>query len=423
MKNLDRTKLPEILQVMFAVVFTPNEGGKWGLPLILWSDVGWGKSSILKQFARLAWLNIYTLILGQMDQSDMKMDVPIEGQEYMRTVINGEMQKIMEDKNCIIGFDEYSLTDDRLQGLSMSLILERMLGPKSLPSTAVPICLANPVGKGCGVNDTKRPQDDRLTHIDLDKWFPAEDRVAEWRNFQNKTVNKEEAMMQAFVSGDIEDIADYKEERATFDPHAERIRVAKAWAKEFRRADDVVGTFIEANPKLLHPKLEKAYRPKNIDEKSFPTSRSNSKAPRILAAARIHGLSDRMKRCLLEGTMGASWTSAFLIHERNYGLLPNTEDLLDGLEAYKHDKSKPDILTQVLQACVSVLSSTKDPYIKNSRVLQLWTIMAAVYKEDNLCIDQLQPIGDEMMKNGWVKKEHRAVAGPVLNALRFLFVD
>jgi hypothetical protein len=423
LKNLDRTKLPEILQVMFAVVFTPNEGGKWGLPLILWSDVGWGKSSILKEFARLAWLNIYTLILGQMDQSDMKMDVPIEGQDYMKTVINGEMQKIMEDKNCIIGFDEYSLTDDRLQGLSMSLILERMLGPKALPSTAVPICLANPVGKGCGVNDTKRPQDDRLTHVDLDKWFPAEKRVAEWRDFQTKTVNKEAAMMQAFVSGEIEDISDYKEEPDAFDPHAERIRVAKAWAQEFRRADEVVGAFIVANPQLLHPKIEKSYRPKNIDEKAFPTSRSNSKAPRILAAARIHNLSERMKRCLLEGTMGTAWTSAYLIHERNYGLLPNTEDLLDGKETYKHDKSKPDILRQVLQSCTSVISATKDTNLQGSRITAMWTLMGDVYTEDNLCIDQLQPIGDVMRTNRWVKPEHRNVAGPVLEALRFLFCD
>jgi len=420
---LNKPNKSEIMQLLHAVTFTPNENGKWGIPTILWSDVGFGKSSMLAQFAKSVGLDMFAIILGQLDQSDMKMDLPVEGEDYMRTVINGDMQKVMESPNSIIGFDEYSEADDRMQSLSMRLLLDRMLGSKSLPSTAVPICLANPVGKGCGANQTQRPAANRLTHVDLDKWFPAEKHVAEWSEYGLRTVDKEAAMMQAFVSNEISDIADYEDVVEPFDPDAERLRVAKTWAQEFSNAFAVVNAFVKANPDVLHPKIDKAWRPKNIDELAFPTKRSNSKAPRILAAARIHNLSERMKRCLLEGTMGTAWTSAFLVHERNYGLLPNTEDLLDGKETYKHDKSKPDILRQVLNSCVSVISATNDKAIQSSRIEAMWKLMASVYKEDNLSIDQIKTIGDVLLKKGWCKKEYREFAGPVLDALRCVFVD
>jgi len=288
------------MQLLHAVTFTPNEGGKWGIPTILWSDVGFGKSSMLAQFAKSVGLDMFAIILGQLDQSDMKMDLPVEGEEYMRTVINGDMQKVMECPNSIIGFDEYSEADDRMQSLSMRLLLDRMLGSTKLPSTAVPICLANPVGKGCGANQIQRPVGNRLTHVDLDKWFPAKKHVAEWSAYGRKTVEKEAAMMLAFTTGEISDIADYEDVVEPFDPDAERMRVAKTWAQEFSRAFDVVDAFVKANPDVLHPKIDKAWRPKNIDELAFPTKRSNSKASRVLAAARIHGLSDRMKRALWE---------------------------------------------------------------------------------------------------------------------------
>jgi len=415
-------KRTELETLIHAAVFSPNEGGKWGIPVILWSAPGFGKSSILAQWARKSGLKSFPVILSQLDQSDMKMDLPVEDEAYMRTVINGDMQAVMNEPNSIILFDEYSEADDRMQSLSMRLLLERELGSTKLPSTAVPICLANPVGRGCAASQTSEPAANRMTHVSMEKWFPAADSAHAWCEWADGTVTKEASMMEAFLTGKITALDEYTDDVETLDPDAERRRVAAAWPDAFKKAMAVVTAFIRSTPDSLQPEGKGSFRPKGLDDLAFPTKRSVAKVGRVLAAAEVHDLSDRMKRCLLEGTTGTAWTSAFLIHARNFESLPNVEAVLDGYETYKHNKSKPDILRTVLTSAMSITSNTKeDAALKESRIAAMWKLMGDVYTEDAMAIDQLKPFSDEMSDRDWVSAKHMGVAGPLLKKLLYVF--
>ena len=397
----------EFGKLMRATIYTPDEDGRWGLPTVYWSDVGWGKSARARMESLRIAYDFLAFLLSHMDVTDVAMLIPSNG--VLKYCLHEDMEAVMNAPNTVLFLDEFSECDNRLQAISMRILLERVVGNRPLPKTVVPIVAANPAAIACGGHRMERPTANRLTHIDLDKLFPGEQQVAEWCNWMESQVAQAE---------------NDENEKVVESPEKERERVLKEWEKIFPSENRKVQLFIKSHPALLQPRLEGAWKPKTISDLAFPTKRSNAKVARILAACKIHNLSGKLKRALLEGTVGEAYASAFIQWERNFKHLPDTIEFLDNTAQYTHDKSCPDRAVILFTSAVSALQGMDDGPVKRVRIGYMWNAMAQVIEQDPLAIDIMEPIAKKMIQNKFIReKEHRAAAAPILSKLNVILVD
>ncbi len=397
----------EFSKLMRAIIYTPGEDGQWGTPTVFWSDVGWGKSARAKQETKRVAYDFLAFLLSHMDVTDVAMLIPDNG--VLKYCLHEDMEAVMNAPNTVLFLDEFSECDNRLQAISMRILLERVVGNRPLPNTVVPIVAANPASIACGGHRMERPTANRLTHIDLDKLFPGEQQVTEWCNWMESQVTPSDKA---------------EDEKVVTSPEKERERVLKEWEKIFPSENRKVQLFIKSHPALLQPRLEGAWRPKNITDLAFPTKRSNAKVARILAACKIHSLSGKLKRALLEGTVGEAYASAFIQWERNFKHLPDVTDFLDNISPYSHEKSCPDRAVILFTSAVSALQGMDDGLQRNVRITTLWSEMVRVIEEDPLSIDIFAPIAKRLIQSKFIReKEHRLAAAPILSKLNVILVE
>ena len=388
----------------------------WGLPFVLWGDVGYAKSAMVDSISFRHGFYPHLFQLSQKQPMDICMTMPVKldnGDMVLRPIVHEDLE------NQVLFLDELSETDNAMQSLAMQLTLNRRVGKYTLHPTTIIICAANPSMIACGGKQLSRPVVNRLIHFMSQVLFPGKSFNKLWCEYQrsNKLSNKIE------VVGNANEVRDW---------------VLSQWDSVFRAEMEKLVCFVENDKRgddsgtsvWLQEEEIKRWKPQSISDLAFATPRSVENAGRVMAAANIHGLTGRARRVILEGCVGKEFATSFLKFEKNYGTLPNFKNLLDGKENWVHDGSHPDRTRLVLRSCYSVCKhEDTNEMMKEKRIKKLWGLLSDTIEADKSIIDLVVPVVKDMMstkkKNEWHLGKFESVsesvllkANPVITATR-----
>lgn len=297
----------------------PGINGKVGVPLMLWGSPGSGKSEIIRQFVtETLKLHFEVVILSFRDPTDVS-GLPVIKSDGVEIEPPAWAKRLHEKGGGVIFFDELSVAPPAVQGASLRIAVERVVGDLELPKTTRIIGAGNPPEESAGGWDLTPPMANRFVHLNfngvgVDDWV---DWLLTGRTTQPRRMN--------------------------FDN----------WEKEFAKAKSLVGSFIMRNRSLLGPTVPEE---PSLASRGWASPRSWDMATHLIAGCAIAGI-DRYE--LLSGCIGEGNARAFEAFSINLDL-PDPEELIAGKVKFEHDKQRPDKTLIVLNTLVSYVSNHKN---------------------------------------------------------------
>lgn len=150
-----------------------------GYALILWGDVGIGKSQLVGEFARREDLPLHTVIASQSDPTDFG-GMPVLDPDAKLTTPTGEIDAALVDYapprwavdalhtgKAVIFLDEFSNASPAVQSAALEVVLNRRIGSIQLPDGVQFIAAANPPEIASSGFDLAAPTANRFMHLDL----------------------------------------------------------------------------------------------------------------------------------------------------------------------------------------------------------------------------------------------------------------
>lgn len=217
------------------------------VPVLLWSDPGMGKSSVVRALAGADQVPVETLIGSQREPVDIAGWPQVGDDGVVRMGLPDWAKTLADANGGYLLLDELTTCSAAVQAAMLTVALDRMVGRLRLPDAVRIVAAANPPDRSAGGVDLTPPMANRFLHIDF------------------------EPTPQEWLTGMRSSFATLPATRAVA-------------ADELRAADEVgvVCAFIEARPELLH-------RYPDTDEdagRAWPSRRSWAAVARVLGNLR-----------------------------------------------------------------------------------------------------------------------------------------
>lgn len=281
------------------------------VPVLLWSDPGTGKSSVVRALAAADGVPVETVIGSQREPVDIA-GWPVVTDASVQTLALPDWAKTLLDAGGgYLLLDELSTCSASVQAAMLTVALERTVGRTRLPDAVRIVAAANPPDRGAGGVDLAPPMANRFLHIDF------EPTTQEWLT----------GMRTAFST----------------------LPASRAVAADQVRAAEEVGTvtaFIEARPGLLHtfPDSDEAAG------RAWPSRRSWEAMSRVLAHLRRDDTAAIAAVAL--GLVGDG-AGAEYVQWRAAMDLPSVADVLTDPSVVDWAGARPDQLWAVLSGVVA----------------------------------------------------------------------
>lgn len=295
-------------RVLRAAFFTPSirNGNRiqWGLPVLMWGPPGGGKTSELRALAYDLHASCFIFSPGEQGEGGIgAMPIPaLDG--YIDYPAPRWSQPFFQDDGFgMLGLDELTTADARMQPAMLAAALERNIGGRTMGGRVRVMAASNAVEDTPGGCDLSPPLANRFVHLD-------------------------------FVDPDVDAFMDYMTTEngielapaAPFDALAEEARVLREWPLAWGNACAAVGSYLKAFPDKLR------VQPKPTDAnygREWASPRSWDMATRCIAAAAIHGLTLEERHALIGGCVSVGIAGELLSYLRELDL-PSAADVLTG---------------------------------------------------------------------------------------------
>jgi hypothetical protein len=337
-------------RILHALLFCPSPEGFWGLPSLMWSEPGMGKTAMIKAAARATGLPFERLSPAERGEGAWGV-VPVPGADGFLHFPPADWTSKFTSGGLIF-LDEIQTAPPMIQAPLLGMVQLRVVGSHTLgPRTRV-IGAANETRDAAGGWDLAPALANRFGHFD----FEGLD--------SNSWV---EGLLGGFGSGETVNPAD---------PMIEEARVIKAWPSADAMSRGLIGGFITRRPELLHRRPEKAAA---ASSRSWPSRRSVEYAAVALASAQVHGLNEIDTDEMVSGFVGQGWVTEFRTWRANADL-PDPADLLDGKVKFQHEERRLDRSLAVLSSCAALVIPEKAAN-RVARAAKCWELIGQVAKD------------------------------------------
>ncbi len=337
-----------IMNILRAALFCISPEGHWGLPMILWSEPGVGKTALLTRIAKQLGLDAF-MRLSPAEQGEGRFGVvPVPGADgHLHYPAPADVVTTFKDRGLLF-LDEISTASPSLQAPLLGLVQLRTLGTYTFPKGVRVLAAANEAQDAAGGWDLAPALANRFGHI----------------NFDGLDASDWSGMLLSDFQGDAVDVVSAS---------ALEEKVIGQWPTAYARAAGLVSGFISRRPELLHK------RPvRGATEKAWPSRRSCHYATVALASAEIHKLSEQDADVLLGAFVGSAWVSEFRQWADNADL-PDVADLADKRVKFVHDDRRPDRTLAVLGAFAALVIPAKAEK-RNDRAVAYYQLVAELAK-------------------------------------------
>lgn len=342
--------------ILKAALFTPISKGRWGLPVIAWSNPGEGKTSVIEEIAADFGLVCTVLSPGEMGEGAFGV-IPVPDKSGVIKYPPPEWITRHAEAPGLVFIDEMSSTPPALQPPLLGLLFARRIGGATLSGRTRLLGAANPPEVAAGGFELAPPVANRCGHIDWTAPTPEEHATF---------------MMRA-QSGDRGDNAQ------TMSAEVEEARVLEAWPGAWAQAVGLETAFLHRRPALKNacPKMGDAKA-----GRAWPSDRSWEHATRALASASVHGLPEAARDEFVSAFIGAGAANEFFAYIQEIDL-PDPAALLDGRAKFKHEKTRIDRTFAVLNACAALIAPSS-AVKRDERALAFWAFIGELWEEPTI---------------------------------------
>lgn len=347
-----------------AALFTPYSKGRWGIPIINWSNPGEGKTSITEEIcASYAGLPCITLSPGEMGEGAFGV-IPVPDASGVIKYPPPEWTLLVKDGG-VVFIDEMSSTPPALQPPLLGLLFARRIGGTVLGPRVRVIGAANPPEVAASGFDLAPPVANRAGHI---MWSaPTPDEHADYMT-----------RAETGSRGETEVTADARDEET---------RVLRAWPEAWAKAVGLETAFLRRRPELKN-KCPKAGDPKA--GRAWPSDRSWENATRAFASSFVHNLNEAERDEFVAAFIGEGPSREFFAFVQEQDL-PEPAAVLDGKEKFDHSPRRLDRTAAVLGACVSLVTPDKAEK-RDARAEALWRLLVDLYSDRGVGDILYQPL-------------------------------
>ncbi len=319
----------DIIKVLLAAFFCPTPEGRWGLPILLWSKPGIGKTALIAQIVKAFGLAGF-MRMSPAEQGEGRFGVtPVpasDGLLYYPPPADVVHHFVRDG---VLFVDEITTASPALQAPLLGLVQLGQLGSYKFPAHVRMIGAGNEVADAAGGWDLAPALCNRFGHIDYTGLEPADWAGALLSNFVNT--------VPALAVGG----------------QALEEMVMAAWPAAYARAAGLVSGFIVRRPQLLYSEP-----PKGSGRKAWASNRTCHYAAVAMASAEIHKIGEINTDALMGAFVGDAWVAEFRqwVTEAD---LPSIEEVADGTVKFAHDERRPDRTLAVLGAFAALVIPEK----------------------------------------------------------------
>jgi MoxR-like ATPase len=383
--NPERT--PMKTNLLRAALFTPYSKGRWGLPVLAWSNPGEAKTSVVEELCGSLGLPCVTLSPGEMGEGAFGV-IPVPDGKVIRYPAPEWVEQMADGG--VVFIDEMSSTPPALQPPLLGLLFSRRIGGTVLNGRVRVVGAANPPEIAASGFELAAPVANRCGHI----------------NWSSPTIEEHTAYMTRASTGARE------VEGLKVDARAEEARVLKAWPEAWAKAVGLETAFLARRPNLKN-QCPKAGAPQA--GRAWPSDRSWEHACRAFASAQVNGLTETERDEFIAGFIGEAVASEWLsfITEAD---LPDPAAFLDGRERYTHSPSRVDRTAAVLNACVALVTPAGADK-RNDRADALWVFIESLVN-NKADIDIVVPASVSLIEANLIRPAARGVMGKIQPVLK-----
>lgn len=368
-------------KILHAALFCPSPEGAWGLPILLWSAPGKGKTAFLSAAAKHTQLPYKRISPAEQGECGFGVTPVPNGDGFLTFPPPVWTKPFMTNGGGLIFVDEISTAAPALQAPLLGLVQLRVLGDFQFPSRTRVIGAGNETMDAAGGWDLAPALANRFGHFDFEG-LSAED----WAT----------ALLSNFDVGD----------NSSTNAEAEEARVMAAWPKAYAVAAATVSSFVRRHPGMLHKRPEKAAA---SNSKAWPSHRSVHYAAVAFAASLVHNLPEVDTDTFLAGFVGLPWVREFATWRANLDL-PDPSEVLDGKVAFAHDPRRLDRSLVTLGACATLAGSEKAANkLTAARGNKAWEVVATVLTD---AADCAVPAARTLINKGIVSPAYKSAEKP-----------
>jgi hypothetical protein len=281
--------------ILDVLMLTPGPRGRTGLPAILYSPPGCGKTSRVEQVGRDRGFHVETVILSIREPSDVAGLPLIQPDGSVKLAAPAWAKRLAEHGSGGVAFlDELNVSPPALQSAALRVVAEGVVGDFPLPPHVRVIAAANPEDLAAGGWTLTPPLANRLIHLDYEP--PSGEAWAEWLSSDGR--GPEKATVQL---------------------------AEETWAREWAAARTSFAAFARRFPQHLL----KVPETDTERGRAWPSPRSMELAARAYAGSRSLGAGDGVTLKLLHGAVGEGVGNEAWKYLRDLDL-PDPEAVLAG---------------------------------------------------------------------------------------------
>ena len=293
------------------------------IPVILWSDPGQGKTSLIESAAASGWL-VEPVVASYSEPSDFNGLPVVRPDSSVVLAPPAWAKRLAEhDGPSILFLDEFSTSPVSVQNATLRMLTNHQVGALQLPETVAFVAASNPSDVSTGAFELSAPAASRFIHLDFSMPFE---------------VYAEGLITQKWPTLPVHDLS--AEQLAPFLDH-EKVLVAG---------------FLNARESQL------TAIPKNAADRgrAFPTPRTWDYAARLSALAKAIGAPTEVRQLLTAGVIGDVAAHEFLAWTA-LNDLPDPEVLLADPKAASFADMRGDHVYVTLQGVLAAVSRNSTP--------------------------------------------------------------
>lgn len=324
---MSKMTLSQIKNAIIDASRTPLGNGQMGLPIMIESGPGIGKTSIVTEAANEIEFGLVDL------KASTKLPEDIAGQQFYAGEGRIELapppfyrrlcELSQKHKGVILFLDEFTCNTAAVQAAALTIPLERTVGGMPLPANTLVIGALNPPEQAAGGHDIAEPHLSRFIWLDVD--IESMEAVDEWC-----------AWARGAVGVRPESYSD-----AQWD----------AWQYGWSRARGLVTSFVRNTARMLYKRPEAGMR-------GHPTPRSWETVMRILARSPLlSGTEDKATLGLIAGAVGTATANTFERFICDLGI-PDVLEWMKGKVQWTPNAARRDQTWAVFESASNMLIAT-----------------------------------------------------------------